>query len=179
MSRRNRLARGAGIALTLGLIAAAPAAAAQPTRTVRPLSGGFVLPAGTACAFAVAGSPSTVSVRNGFVSTLAFSSGEVLRFVRAEGAYVNLATGAEFPTEDTFRDLSTYDAATGIIVGVESGETTWSFLPGDQGPFGIVGSDGALYHMIGTVSYTFDVNTNHATQFAYTGSVTDVCAALS
>ena len=99
--------------------------------------------------------------------------------MRARGAYVNLATGARFPTQDTFRDLSRFDDATGIIVGVENGETTWSFLPGDTGPFGVVGSNGALYHLVGTVTYTFDTNTNHATQFAYTGTVTDVCAALS
>lgn len=176
---RNPLAQGASIALALGIIAAAPAAAAQPARSVRPLNGSFVLPAGTACAFDVAGEPSTVSLRNGFISNTAFSDGTVLRFVRAKGAYVNVATGAEFPTVDTFRDLSTYDSSTGIIVGEESGEMTWSFLPGDVGPFGLVGSNGALYHIIGAVSYTFDVNTNHATQFAYVGSVTDVCAALS
>ena len=84
-----------------------------------------------------------------------------------------------FPTLDTYRDVSRFDDVTGMVVGVESGETTWSFLPGDQGPFGVVGSNGALYHFHGTVSYTFDTNTNHSTQFAYSGTVTDICAALS
>lgn len=67
---------------------------------------------------------------------------------------MNLDTGARYPTEDTYRDLSSYDTATSIQVGVETGETTWSFLPGDVGTFGVVGSDGALYHFIGSVSYT-------------------------
>ena len=43
----------------------------------------------------------------------------------------------------------------------------------------VVGSDGALYHFVGTVSYTFDTNANHSTRFAYSGRVADVCAALS
>lgn len=80
-----RPARGAFIALVLALMMAAPAAAAQPTRSVHPLSGGFTLPAGTACPFDVAGEPSTVSVRNGFSAKTVFSNGTVLRFVRAKG----------------------------------------------------------------------------------------------
>ena len=181
----TRSARGAMIAVALALVSAAPAAAAQPTRTVRPLSGGFVLPAGTACAFDVAGEPRTAPTpraafqSGGFNAKTVFSDGSVQLSVRARGAYVNLETGARLPTLDTYRDLSRFDPATGIQVGVESGETTWSFLPGDVGPYGLVGSDGALYHFVGTVSYTFDTNANHSTQFAYSGRVTDVCAALS
>ena len=181
----TRSARGAMIAVVLVLMSAAPAAAAQPTRTARPLSGGFVLPAGMACAFDVAGEPRTAPTSRaayqsgGFRAQTTFSDGTVQLSVRARGAYVNLETGARFPTLDTFRDLSRLDDVTGIIVGVESGGMTWSFLPGDQGPYGVVGSNGALYHFTGTVSYTFDTNTNHSTKFAYSGAVTDVCAALS
>ncbi len=175
----TRSARGAMIAVVLALVWAAPAAAAQPTRTVRPLQGEFVLPAGMACAFDVAGEPSAVSIRNGFVAETAFRDGTVLHFVRAKGAYLNIATGARYLTEDTYRDLSTYDANTNLQVGVETGQTTWSFLPGDIGPYGVVGSDGALYHFIGSVSYTWNNNTFHITAFSYTGSVEDVCAAIS
>ena len=174
----TRSARGAVIALVFALVVAAPAAAAQPSRSVGALSGGFTLPAGTACAFDVAGEPSTVSVAHGFVANTAFTDGTVLRFVRSKGAYVNVATGARYPTEDTFRDLSTYDATTNLQVGVETGQTTWSFLPGDVGPYGVVGSDGALYHFIGSVTYTWDNNTFHITAFSYTGSVQDVCAVI-
>jgi hypothetical protein len=171
--------------VVLALLCAAPAAAAQPTRTVRPLSGGFVLPAGSACAFDVAGEPRTAPTgqaafqSGGFHAEADFSNGTVQLSVRARGAYVNQETMARFPTLDTYRDLSRFDDATGVLVGVENGATTWSFLPGDVGPFGVVGSNGALYHFVGTVSYTFDTNTNHSTQFAYSGTVTDVCAALS
>jgi hypothetical protein len=173
LARLTRSARGAVIALVLALLWAAPAAAAQPTRVVHAL-GSFVYPAGTACAFDVAGEPT-----GGFIAVTTFSDGTVQRSVRARGAYVNLETGARFPTQDTFRDLSRFDDATGILLGTQNGEGTWSFLPGDVGPFGVVGGTGALYHFVGTVSYTFDTNTNHSTHFAYTGTVTDVCALLS
>lgn len=168
----TRSARGAVIALVLALVWAAPAAAAQPTRMVYGL-GPFVYPAGTACPFDVKGEPT-----GGFVAKTIFSDGTVQLSVRARGAYVNLATGARFPTQDTYRDLSRFDTATGILVGLENGETTWSFLPGDAGPFGVVQS-AALYHFVGTVSYTWDSNVSRTTQFAYSGRVTDVCAALS
>jgi hypothetical protein len=173
MARLTRSARGAVIALVFALLWAAPAAAARPTRVVHDLQS-FVYAAGTACPFDVEGEPT-----GGFIARTTFSDGTVQVSVRARGAYVNVATGDSFPTPDTFRDRSRFDEATGIVVGVENGETTWSFLPGDVGPFGVVGGDGALYHFVGTVWYTFDTNTNHATQFAYTGIVTDVCAALS
>lgn len=175
MAKLIRATRGAVIALALALVWAAPAAAAQPTRTVDDLHG-FVTPAGEACAFAVEGQPSRV----GFIAETDFSDGTVQLSVRAVGQYVNLETGATFPTQDTYRDRSRFDDATGIQVGVENGEVTWSFLPGDMGPFGVVtNSNGALYHFVGTVSYTYDTTIGHATAFAYTGTVTDVCAALS
>ena len=173
MKRLTRSARGAVIALVLALVWAAPAAAAQPTRVVHDLQP-FVMPAGTACPFDVEGEPT-----GGFIAVTTFSDGTVQRSVRARGAYVNLATGASFPTQDTFRDLSRFDEATGILVGSDNGATTWSFLPGDLGPFGVVGGSGALYHIDGAVWYTFDTVANHATQFAYQGTITDVCGALS
>ena len=173
VTRPPRTARGAVVALVLALVVAAPAAAAQPTRTVYPLDP-FTLPAGTACAFDVEGEPT-----GGFIAETDFSDGTVQLSVRARGAYVNTATGVRFPTLDTFRDISRFDDATGSIVGVENGGTTWYFLPGEVGPFGVVQYPGALYHFVGTVSYTYDTNANRSARFAYTGTVTDVCAALS
>ena len=169
----TRTARGAIIALTFALIAAAPVAAAQPTRNVYDLNP-FTLPAGTACAFDVEGQPSW-----GFTAVTTFSDGSVQSSVRAHGAYVNLATGATFPTADNYRDRSRFDDSTGIVVGVENGETTWFFVPGEVGPFGLVGRNGALYHFVGSVSYTYDTVAGRSTRFVYTGTVTDVCAALS
>jgi hypothetical protein len=174
----NKLARpasGAVLALVLALVAAAPAAAGTPpTRTVAGL-GGWTLPAGTACAdFDVAAEPT-----GGFIATTTFPDGTRQLSVRARGAYVNVTTGKRYQTLDTFRDDGRYDPVTNITIAVETGQTTWSFLPGDVGPFGVVGEGGALYHFIGSVSFTFDSNAGHSTQFAWTGRVEDVCAALS
>ncbi|HZM72147.1 MAG TPA: hypothetical protein VFC71_02115 [Candidatus Polarisedimenticolia bacterium] len=170
----TRSAGGAVIALLLALVVTSPAAAAQPTRTVHDLSS-FTIPAGSGCAFDVEGQPSW-----GFVAKTDFGDGRVQYSVRAHGAYVNLETGARFATADTSLVVDQFDPATGIDVVYLSGQNSYSFVPGDVGPFGVVTtSDGAFYHIDGSVSFTFDTNTGHTTQFAYSGSVTDICAALS
>jgi hypothetical protein len=173
VAKLSRTARGAVIAMGLALLVAAPAAAAQPTRTVTGLST-RVLPAGTACAFDVEGQPSS-----GFRTSTTFSDGREMHFVHATGAYVNLATGARFETRDIFTEIDWFDPATGILTGLNDGQTTSSFSPGDMGPFGVVGSNGALYHFVGTIHYTYDTNTNVFNVLSYSGTVTDVCAALS
>lgn len=174
LARLSRAARGAVVALVLAMVCAAPAAAAQPTRTVFDL-GPFVIPAGSGCPFDVEGEPS-----RGFIAKTVFSDGRVQYSVRALGAYVNLETGARYPTEDTSRVIDQFDAATGIDVVLLNGQNSYSFLPGDMGPFGVVtNGNGAFYHIVGSVAFTFDANTGHTTQFAYSGSVTDICAALS
>jgi hypothetical protein len=183
--RLTRTLRGAAVALVFALVVAAPAAASQPTRTMRALHGGFVYPAGQACAFDVAGEPNpkppsaSAFQSGGFVVETDFSNGLVTYSVRARGAYVNVETGARFETLDSYMERDRYDADAGLIIGGTTGSTTFYFLPGDNGPFGIVGSNGALYHIDGTVSYTIDANTFATYEFSYSGSITDVCAALS
>ena len=185
MSPLTRAARGAAIALAFALLASAPAAASQPTRTVRPLHGGFVDPAGTACAFDVAGEPNakppsaSAFQSGGFVAETDFSDGTVTYSVRARGAYVNLETGARFETVDTYMERDQIDPDTGYIVGGATGSVTFYFLPGDHGPYGIVQYPGALYHFDGATSYTIDPNTFATYEFSYSGSITDVCAAIS
>lgn len=175
MNKLAHPAPGAALALVLALVAAAPVAAGtQPTRSVTGL-GGWTLPAGTACAdFDVAAEPT-----GGFIATTTFPDGTRQLSVPARGAYVNVTTGKGYRTLDTYRDYGRYDPVTNITVAVETGQGTWSFVPGDVGPFGVVGEGGALYHFIGSVSYTYDSNAGHSTQFAWTGTVEDVCAALS
>ena len=179
MKNLIRTGRGAVVAVVLAVVmaapvaAAAPAGASTPIRTVFSLSP-FVDPAGTACAFDVGAEPS-----GGFIAETAFADGSILVSIRARGAYVNLETGARYQTLDNTSDYRRFDPQTGVITGVDAGPNTWSFLPGDDGPFGVVGSHGALYHFVGTLSYTYDTKTNHATILGYTGTVEDVCAALS
>ena len=173
MSKLTRSARGAVIAVMLAAVWVTPVAAAQPTRTVTALSP-FVHPAGTACPFDVAGEPSS-----GFVATTILSDGTEMYSVHAKGAYVNVATGARFETRDIFTEIDRFDPETGILTGLNDGETTSTFSPGDIGPFGVVGSNGAYYHFVGTIHYTYDTNTNAFNLVSYSGTVTDVCAALS
>jgi hypothetical protein len=171
--RSHRFALTVVLALTLAAAVAAPAAAATPpTRIVRDLHP-FTLPAGTACAFDVAGRPDW-----GFSARTTFSDGRIQSSVRAHGAYVNVATGATFPTADNFRALDQIDPATGIDTVVANGQLTSSFLPGDDGPFGLV-TQASFYKFVGTIWFKFNLNTGQATDFRYAGTVEDVCAALS
>jgi hypothetical protein len=169
----TRTVRGAVIALALALVVAAPAAAATtPTRVVYDLHP-FVIPAGYACAFDVAGRPDW-----GFVARTTLPNGTIQSSVRAHGAYVNVATGATFPTADNFRAVDDIDPVTGIDTVTINGEVTDSFLPGDDGPFGTI-AEASFYKFVGTIWFTYDPNTNQQTDFGYRGTVEDVCAALS
>jgi len=171
--RLTRPARGAVIALLFALVVAAPAAAARPARLVRaPHSG--VLAAGTACAFDVYGEPF-----KGFVAITDFGDGATTVQESGKGQYVNLTTGTTFVVTEAYRQFDRFNSATGIDLGMGSGQFEYTFLPGDLGPFGVVGASGAFYRFVGTASYVWDANANRVTQFTYSGTVTDVCAALS
>ena len=168
----RRTARGAVIAVALALMVAAPAAAAQPTRTVHGLSG-FTIPADMACPFAVEGQPSS-----GFSAYTEFSDGRLMGSVHAKGAYVNADTDARYPTLDNFHFTQRSDATTGSIYVVLEGQAADSFLPGDTGPFGTVGPHGAFYDFVGRITFTIDAN-GATTQFSWVGTATNICAALS
>jgi hypothetical protein len=170
--RLARAARGAVIALALALLVAAPAAAAQPTRTVYGLSP-FTIPADTACPFDVEGQPSS-----GFSAYTEFSDGRLMGSVHAKGDYVNADTGARYPTLDNFHLVQWSDPSTGGIHAVLEGQGAFWFLPGDTGPFGTVGPHGAFYDFVGRIIFTIDVN-GSTTQFSWVGTATDICAALS
>jgi hypothetical protein len=180
MAKLSRLARGAVLTGVIALVVAGPAAAAQPTRTVYPVHGpGSVFPAGTACPFDVGAHPSTATLRNGFTAETDFSDGRVMLSVHRHGAYVHVGTGASFPTNESFTEIDRFDSATGIIYGEDLGQPSSTFNPGDIGPFGVVGSSGAFYHFDGTLSFTYNTNTNVFSVVSYSGRITDICAALS
>jgi hypothetical protein len=173
MTRMTRSARGAVIALALALLAAAPAAAAQPTRTVYALHG-FTIPAGGGCDFAVEGHPAW-----GFQAKTEFSDGRVQYSVRAHGWYQNADTGATYWVEDNWRDVDTFDPGTTIVHSTVNGQATYTFYPGDQGPYGLV-DHVVMYHIVGTTQATWDSSTYQTYAFSWTGgTITNVCAALS
>jgi hypothetical protein len=73
----------------------------------------------------------------------------------------------------TFRDE-------GDTLGIEStGHALFFFLPGDVGPFGEVGADGAFYYFVGHVEEVLDLETNVITSFEWSGRVTEVCSLIS
>lgn len=181
LSRLPRAARGAVSALVLTLVVAAPAAAASPAaavdtpiRTVNHDLTPFTIPAGQACTFDVEGQPDW-----GFSAKTVFPNGLVFHSVRAHGAYVNADTGARYETADNFFAIDNVDPVTGLDYVTLDGMAADSFLPGDTGPFGIVGPDPAFYDFVGRITFTYNLNTGQTTDFTYRGAVTDICAALS
>jgi hypothetical protein len=180
MKRFHRAARIGLVAGALALATAAPVAAATPQsavptpiRVVHTNLTGFVMPAGTACSFDVAGDPDW-----GFSAHTYFPNGLVRSSVRAHGAYVNVATGARYPTADNFYVVDDVDPVTNIDHVFLSGMAASSFLPGDDGPFGLV-TEASFYDFVGTVRFDYNLNTGQQTNFSYRGTVTDICAALS
>jgi len=169
-----RIARSAGLVLALTAFAAAPVAATQPIKDTFHDLEGFTIPAGYACPFDVDGDPDF-----GFSQRWKLSNGETKGAFHAHGAYVNDETGARYPTLDNFSFIQWIDPDTGLLHVIIQGQAADSFLPGDVGPFGIVGSDGAFYDFVGRFTFTIDLVTGHVSQFSWTGTATDICAALS
>jgi hypothetical protein len=172
--RLTRTARGGVIALVLALVVAAPAAAAQPTRTVKYDLSPWVLPAGTACAFDV-----IATQVKGFATVTTFSDGADLVTKDVTARFTNEQSGASVVLRLAYRIVERFDPATGVVTGVSSGQSPANFVPGDISPFGVVSGNGALYNFVGEYSYTYDTNTNVFSVSSYTGTVTDICALLS
>jgi hypothetical protein len=174
--RLTRTARGAVIALALALVVAAPVDAAPPTRTlIVPTSLVRHFPAGDGCTFDV-----TVYLTPGARTTITdFSDGtEVNETHSMKRTITNDATGATFVENQSFHDVEWLDPATGLIHGITNGQAISQFYPGDIGPYGVVDQPVA-YLVYGTQWWAWDTATNHQTAFSYTGTLTDICAAIS
>jgi predicted ATPase len=88
-------------------------------------------------------------------------------------------TGATFVHKAFFHDVNWLDAANGVYRGMTNGQSVFWFFPGDVGPYGIVGADGLALRIEGTVLYAVDATTFAVTEFAFKGTVTNVCTLLS
>jgi len=174
VKKLTRTVSGAAIALVLALAAAGPAAASGPIKDTFHDLDGFTIPAGSACPFDVDGSPDF-----GFAQRWQLSNGALKGAFHAHGSYVNDETGARYPTLDNFSFIQSVDPATGLVHVALEGQAADSFLPGDVGPFGIVGQDGAFYDFVGRIAFIFDPVTGHVSEFSWAGTATDICAALS
>lgn len=178
ISRRlTRPARGAAIALVLGLLVAAPAAAAQPARTVFHFSGDRVQHylAGNGCPFDV-----TVHLTSrAGVSITDFSDGrEVIEENSMHRAISSDVTGKTFVENQEFRDVEWIDPTTGLRFGETSGQFIDTFWRGDVGPYGIVDQN-VSYAIVGHQTYVLDPNTYATLALTVTGTITDICAAIS
>jgi len=174
MSAIRRTASGAAIALVLALAAVAPAAAAQPSRAVYHLTGGTHA-AGEGCAFDI----SYVDTAGSRQTVTDFSDGREEVNTHAVATLTNESNGKTFVHKAFFHDVSWFDATAGVYRDLTNGQVIEWFYPGDVGPFGVVGPDGAAYRIEGTVWLTWDPDVNAITEFSYVGTVTDVCALLA
>ena len=174
MVRLIRSARGALIALVLALLVAAPAAAAQPTRTVHSPSPVGHFPAGTGCEFDV------TAYRSGRTANTYFSDGrEVVETHYIDYTMVNDANGKTFVIDFVHHEVDHYDAANDVIRGRSSGDTIFTFVPGDVDPDGATVDHIFSIYAKGTVTYVVDGTSFATLAISIQGRYTDICAALS
>ena len=176
MSDHHRSAwRRAGVlALTLALVAVAavPALAAKPVRE-QLSTDPTVLGAGSGCAFPVEFRPQAGSH---FTST-EFTD-RTVRQSSARLTLTNLENGGTVEAKDFSRYSERYDAQTNDVRIEISGQTILYFFPGDQGPEGEVGENGALYAVVGHVQETLDLDQNLITSFTLRGQAQELCSLL-
>lgn len=173
-TRLPRTARGAVIAMALALVVAAPAAAAQPTRTIIWAGPVGYFPAGSGCDFDV-----TVYRSPGSRTTISdFSSGtETILNHASHRAITNDATGAQFVESSISHEADTFDGD--LIHGSINGQFIWQFYPGDVGPDGLVLDHLLALFVVGQATYTVDANTYATLAIDFVGQMTDICAAIS
>jgi len=167
--------RRAGVlALTVALvsIAAVPALAAKPVRkqlSTEPT----VLDAGSGCAFPVEFRPQAGSrfTRTEFTDRMVIQSSARLTLT-------NLKSGASVEAKDSARYSERYDAQANDVLIEISGQTILYFFPGDQGPEGEVGENGALYAVMGHVQETLDLDQDLITSFSLQGQAKELCSLL-
>jgi hypothetical protein len=174
MNQLTRTARGTVIALGLALVVAAPAAAAQPTRTVVVAPPLTHYPAGTGCDFDV----TVYRPAGGWTAITDFSDGREMLINHAiKRTITNDATGATFVEESISREVDRFE--NGQIVGMISGQFIWQFYPGDVGPDGVVLDHLLALYIQGSATYVVDANTFATLAITLQGTATDICAALS
>lgn len=167
-------------AMTLTLLAAVSVMTAPGAQADQPIRGviypaPLFIPAGEGCAFDVSLDPGP----DAQARTAEFADGRSVRNAHADVTFTNDETGATFEHRARFLATSRYDPLTNEFVITVDGTVFIQFGPGDQGPYGVVGSDGAMYRFTGGVEYRADADTFAYTYFASTGKVEDICAALS
>jgi hypothetical protein len=172
ISRLPRPAGGAVIALALTLLVAAPAAAAQPIRTVSRFHDRVRhFPAGAACEFDV-----TLNVPEYRFTTMSFTDGRDVSFGHGIRHITNDATGASI---DLRIDAHEVDRWGSVIVGSVTGQSIFTFAVGDAAPDGGVVDHVYSIYIRGKVTYVIDGTTFATLAISIDGSYMDICAAIS
>ena len=175
MRKLTGTASGAAIALALLLMTAAPAAAAQPTRTVFPRAAVSHYAAGQSCAFAV----TAYNLPSARTTLVEFSDGTLVFETHAmHRRIVNDATGAEYRQNIESYEVDKVDGY-GIDHGSINGQFIWTFLVGDVYIDGTVRTTTTSLDMVGRATYTVDWNTGATLSIDFVGQYTDICAAIS
>ena len=121
-----------------------------------------------------------VSPESSFGIVTSFSDGRFMVIGHGDITFTNLDEEASYEQKSRYQFTDVYDEATNTIFSEGAGRFYVVLWPGDQGPFGEVGENGALYSIVGSVSYTLDLDTFLVTSFELSaGTATDICAILA
>ena len=176
MNKLTGAARGVGLALTLAVVVAAPAAAAQPSRVViksDPIT--RVLDAGAFCDFAVI----TSRPMGARLTIQDYADGrEAVMGLVVRRTYTNPVTGKTFAASTTAHEVDWFDASP-LVRGTATGQFIYQFIPGDVGPGGVIVNRLLELYIQGSATYVYDANTGATLSISITGTTTDICAALS
>lgn len=152
-------------ASVLALVAVPTAMGAKPIRTVISPLPPIALPAGLGCSFPLDGQPDPKAQQ----TIMEFSDGRIVTFGHANATLTNLDTGASILWRSRYR----------LSDNSGRGRFFFLFFPGDEGPLGEVGENGALLGLVGHFQWTADPLTDVITSFTLNGQATDICALLS
>lgn len=172
-ARRLRRAVVVGLAVALlGLIVGSTAAlGAKPDRS--PYNPGPLdLPAGFACPFDI-----RIETVSGELTETIFSNGSVHYTGSRHERVTNLDTGASVTVPTSGRARFTFPDD-GVVRFQASGRTLFYFFPGDVGPFGPVGDNGALYYVQGGVDEILEGDDFVVTSFEWGGRATELCGLI-
>jgi len=171
----RRVVPALALAFSVALVSAAPALASKPFRTVFGPPDPVVIPAGSGCAFDVLESVILDDHARGLYTE--FADGRMVTHANGDATLTNMDSGASFLHRARFHDISTIVSAD-VVHSITTGSVFINFLPGDDGPLGEVSEPGAMIRFTGRVEYDYNVTTNSITDFAYSGTTIDICAAL-
>lgn len=172
---RRALVTGALAVAALSVIPAPAAVAAKPFREqIRGFVGEYeVIPAGEPCPFPVGLHVEGQGMNMQFSDERGVSNNQGTFFL------TNLETGGTYTHESRYHYTSDWKLGGEFIHDVVDGKYSIPFFPGEPGPEGEVGPNGAWYFVEGRMSIVFDAETSLITSFTLTGRYVDACAVLA